>query len=811
MKKLTAIIFALLLTLSAVSVLAEDEYIGNKNNWRATVSSNISYGTIDKAFDGKKETYWHSNYTAEGSTITGHDNPPFDITVIFPQNETVAGISYTGRQDASTGRWKAIEVYVASTENDTGVKVFSGTLEDTADAQSVRFAEAVSAKKIVIRITESVGNYGTAAEIEFVKGFGTGKNVLSGVTEEAPTYTFVENKNAWRATATSEKSWGTIDKAFDGNLKSNWHTDYAEEDGKITGHDECPHTVTVTFPAAEDICGVLYTPRQDNSTGRWKAVEIYASESGSDKGVSVFDGTAEDSDKVQFLDFKKTVKAKTITIVVKESVDSYGAAAEIEFVKSFSGASTSASTGETAETSEGKKTADAFDTKAWKVSVNSQISSSGWGAITNILDGDEATYWHSKYTAEGSTITGHDNPPYEIDITLPESAAITGFELLPRQDKNTGMVYEYELYAAPDDSSDYTLIYAGTLDKSYSWKTVEFFCGITVKRLRFKVLDASGGYGTMAELRFTPAGADDKIVPYEELTETMNENRLYQLDSSQMTITNDLPTWAGEPYMLLDGDSATFWQTDEISKTGHDPVTIDVDLGKENTFSVISVSPRQSGDFHGYWEQFNIWVSRDGENWDEILHDYSFGLIKNLDEKKITFDTPVTARYVEFEITQYSNYRVSCAEIRFWQSKKDYDVTSDAGRYILTIGSKEIRSVTGAGEHTTTIDVAPFISAAGSTLIPLRGLLEQMGVTVTWHDEDQSIVLTKDAFTITLQVMNKNVYVNDPRYGMTRYTLTTAPRIVDSRTFVPVRFISEQMGYTVDWDGATQTVTVTKE
>lgn len=646
MKKLTAIIFALLLTLSAVSVLAEDEYIGNKNNWRATVSSNISYGTIDKAFDGKKDTYWHSNYTAEGSTITGHDNPPFDITVIFPQNETVAGISYTGRQDASTGRWKAIEVYAASTENDTGVKVFSGTLEDTADAQSIRFAEAVSAKKIVIRITESVGNYGTAAEIEFVK--------------------------------------------------------------------------------------------------------------------------------------------------------------------SFSGASTSASTGETAGTPEGK-TADTFDTKAWKVSVNSQISSSGWGAITNILDGDEATYWHSKYTAEGSTITGHDNPPYEIDITLPESAAITGFELLPRQDKNTGMVYEYELYAAPDDSSDYTLIYAGTLDKSYSWKTVEFFCGITVKRLRFKVLDASGGYGTMAELRFTPAGADDKIVPYEELTETMNENRLYQLDSSQMTITNDLPTWAGEPYMLLDGDSATFWQTDEISKTGHDPVTIDVDLGKENTFSVISVSPRQSGDFHGYWEQFNIWVSRDGENWDEILHDYSFGLIKNLDEKKISFDTPVTARYVEFEITQYSNYRVSCAEIRFWQSKKDYDVTSDAGRYILTIGSKEIRSVTGAGEHTTTIDVAPFISAAGSTLIPLRGLLEQMGVTVTWHDEDQSIVLTKDAFTITLQVMNKNVYVNDPRYGMTRYTLTTAPRIVDSRTFVPVRFISEQMGYTVDWDGTTQTVTVTKE
>ena len=63
---------------------------------------------------------------------------------------------------------------------------------------------------------------------------------------------------------------------------------------------------------------------------------------------------------------------------------------------------------------------------------------------------------------------------------------------------------------------------------------------------------------------------------------------------------------------------------------------------------------------------------------------------------------------------------------------------------------------------------------------------------------------------IKLQIQNKLVYVEDPVYGHTMYTLNSAPRIKDSRTFIPVRFVSEMLGYNVAWDGATQTITITK-
>ncbi|MDO5479181.1 MAG: copper amine oxidase N-terminal domain-containing protein [Clostridia bacterium] len=41
------------------------------------------------------------------------------------------------------------------------------------------------------------------------------------------------------------------------------------------------------------------------------------------------------------------------------------------------------------------------------------------------------------------------------------------------------------------------------------------------------------------------------------------------------------------------------------------------------------------------------------------------------------------------------------------------------------------------------------------------------------------------------------------------YTLLTYPVIKDSRTFIPLRFVSEQLGYNVEWIGETQTIKIT--
>ena len=90
-------------------------------------------------------------------------------------------------------------------------------------------------------------------------------------------------------------------------------------------------------------------------------------------------------------------------------------------------------------------------------------------------------------------------------------------------------------------------------------------------------------------------------------------------------------------------------------------------------------------------------------------------------------------------------------------------------------------------------------------MIPLRGLFEEMGATVSWNGDEEKIGVTSGDTSMLFQIENTRVIVNDVRYGV-----IVAPRIVNSRTFIPLRFVSENLGYTVSWDGATQTITIEK-
>ena len=132
-------------------------------------------------------------------------------------------------------------------------------------------------------------------------------------------------------------------------------------------------------------------------------------------------------------------------------------------------------------------------------------------------------------------------------------------------------------------------------------------------------------------------------------------------------------------------------------------------------------------------------------------------------------------------------------------------------KYVLKIDDKTIKVEKGTESYEKTVDVAPFIyGSSGTTLIPLRGLLEEMGASVSWNGEEERITLSTENGDIRMRIQDPLVYVDDSLYGEVRYTLTVAPKIRDSRTFIPLRFVSEQLGYTVSWNGETKEITITK-
>lgn len=91
------------------------------------------------------------------------------------------------------------------------------------------------------------------------------------------------------------------------------------------------------------------------------------------------------------------------------------------------------------------------------------------------------------------------------------------------------------------------------------------------------------------------------------------------------------------------------------------------------------------------------------------------------------------------------------------------------------------------------------------TLVPLRAIFEALGASVNWDEATQQVTATKGDIIIIVKIGSTQATVS----GETK-TLDVPAQILNNRTLVPVRFISESLGAKVDWDEASQTVLITK-
>jgi hypothetical protein len=102
------------------------------------------------------------------------------------------------------------------------------------------------------------------------------------------------------------------------------------------------------------------------------------------------------------------------------------------------------------------------------------------------------------------------------------------------------------------------------------------------------------------------------------------------------------------------------------------------------------------------------------------------------------------------------------------------------------------------------LDVAPFVKE-GRTFVSLRSLSEAVGATVKWDASTKTVlVITEDAefkFPVGQNVAFKNG---------TQISVGAEVFIQDGRTQVPLRFIAEQLDWTVSYEAETNTIVLTK-
>ena len=103
-------------------------------------------------------------------------------------------------------------------------------------------------------------------------------------------------------------------------------------------------------------------------------------------------------------------------------------------------------------------------------------------------------------------------------------------------------------------------------------------------------------------------------------------------------------------------------------------------------------------------------------------------------------------------------------------------------------------------------DVKP-VNTDGRVMIPFRAALENMGATVNYEDSARLVTATKGDITISFTLMDDTIYVNK-NGAQSTVTMDVPMIIVEDRTLVPIRFMSNAFDMQVGWDGDTQTVII---
>lgn len=125
-------------------------------------------------------------------------------------------------------------------------------------------------------------------------------------------------------------------------------------------------------------------------------------------------------------------------------------------------------------------------------------------------------------------------------------------------------------------------------------------------------------------------------------------------------------------------------------------------------------------------------------------------------------------------------------------------VASAADAPKVVIGDKQVEFA----------DVNPMI-VDGRTLVPLRGVFEELGAVVEWEDETKTADINyKGNVIISLTLNSKDMKVDAEEVNVVE--LDVPAQIVDGRMMVPLRAVSEALECDVKWDAQTSTVNISR-
>ncbi len=90
------------------------------------------------------------------------------------------------------------------------------------------------------------------------------------------------------------------------------------------------------------------------------------------------------------------------------------------------------------------------------------------------------------------------------------------------------------------------------------------------------------------------------------------------------------------------------------------------------------------------------------------------------------------------------------------------------------------------------------------SVVPARDVFEHLGATVSWYGPEERVTVDMDDTTIVLYINSTTAYKNQKAE-----TMPIAPKIINGKTMIPVRYVAESLGFDVFFDSKTDTIRIT--
>lgn len=257
------------------------------------------------------------------------------------------------------------------------------------------------------------------------------------------------------------------------------------------------------------------------------------------------------------------------------------------------------------------------DRTAWKV-VSASSESNGEEA-RNVIDGDISSIWHTRWADPAA------KHPHEIVVDMASILEVDKFIYVPRNSGN-GRIKGYEVYFS-QDGKNWTDKTSGEFQNSASAQIVPLSKSVIARYFKLVALSEVSGreWASAAELNVNVirniSGATD----------------------GKQTVTYVDSDADNSKKLAADGDINTYWHTVHNQFYLADyPHEIQLSLPKEEMIKGVKYTPRQDSEA-GRIAKYEVYVSKDGKNWDKAVATGSF--VSSKESKTILF-SPCKGRFV---------------------------------------------------------------------------------------------------------------------------------------------------------------------